>query len=152
MELTTEEKEKLMAWAFGDDTGVSSETMAKIALGLGPGRTFGFDRPYDSGDFGRCYRLVKVVPELREFFPLIVEKCPQFGPIIEHWDELCALYEQDLSETPQYEMRSRGRGRSKIRVQINQRACYDRMRELNDLCYLAGGWTKTDFGWTRDNA
>ena len=80
-------------WMTSWDTGVSSETMAAIALGAEKGR---FDAPHDPSDFGRCYRLVQKVPAIRGAFSRIGELVPAFAGILREWDELCRLYERDL--------------------------------------------------------
>ena|ERR1700693_5653270 len=92
----SEAAHRLIQWKFGDDTGVSSETLAAIALGVRRKSSFfhGEDCPHDSGDFGRCYRLVMHVPEILDVFPEIAKKVPSFKGILENWDELCLLYEQ----------------------------------------------------------
>lgn len=83
---------KIANWLRSHDTGVSSETMAAIALGADEGY---FDAPHDNSDFGRCYRLVKIVPEIRGSFSRISELVPQFKAILANWDELCSMYEKD---------------------------------------------------------
>lgn len=80
-------------WLVSDDCGVSSKTMAAIALGADKGR---LNAPHDPSDFGRCYRLVKKVPAIRTAFDRIGEIEPRFAGILLNWDELCSLYERDL--------------------------------------------------------
>jgi len=147
--LTPEISNKIAAWALSGDTGISSKTIACIAMGVtSDQRHWHFDTPSDAADFGRCYRLLKVVPELRDALPLVAEKFPKYGPLVAAWDELTALYEKDLAEDPIYEMVSVGRGRPRQRRQINQRACYDKIKSLHDACMEAGGWVKTSsFSW-----
>lgn len=143
-------KNRLLAWTLSRDTGVSSKTIACIALGLQKPGHFGFDIPYDGGDFGRCYRLLQKVPELRDALPLVAEVCPKWRPLVERWDDIEAAYLQDLSETPEYEMVSHGRGRRKTRLQTNQRACYDLLSSLRNACYEADGMVQTSPGcWQR---
>lgn len=84
---------KLAGWFVSGDSGVSSDSMAAIALGADEGD---FDAPYDSSDFGRCYRLVKAIPEIRESFTRISELIPVFRGILTNWDELCELYESNI--------------------------------------------------------
>jgi hypothetical protein len=81
------------------DTGLSSKTMAAIALGADNFALHNLrgDAPYDPSDFGRCYRLVKAVPAVRSHFDRIGELVPQFRGILLQWDELCAIYERDLT-------------------------------------------------------
>lgn len=89
-------EQRLTRWALSGDTGVSSETLACAVLGLpDTSRRFGFDVPYDFSDFGRCYRLVQLVPEILTMWDKVRAACPAWGPIIDHWDELVARYEAD---------------------------------------------------------
>lgn len=87
----------IIHWMFNGDTGVSSETMAAFALGTQRERAFGQDAPSDPSNIGRCDKLVMAVPEILDVFPVISRKAPVFRGISAHWDELCALYERDLS-------------------------------------------------------
>ncbi|WP_175994841.1 hypothetical protein [Burkholderia vietnamiensis] len=80
-------------WLLSGDTGLSSETMAAIALGATKKAGIA---PYDPSDFGRCYRLVKKVPEIRKAFPRIAKRVKTFSGIINDWDALCEIYERDL--------------------------------------------------------
>lgn len=142
--LTPELGTRIAHWALGGDTGVSSETIACVAMGItAEQHQYRFDIPADSGDFGRCHRLLQAIPELRAALPLVVAACPKWGPLVEVWDELTALYEQDQAEEPIYERVSQGRGRRGYDRLANKRRCYDRIKELYDACMLAGGWVKT---------
>jgi hypothetical protein len=153
-QLTPKISNKIAVWALSGDTGVSSETIACIAMGITEEqRRWRFDIPGDAGDFGRCYRLLKVVPELRNALPLVADKFPKYRPLVDIWDELTSLYEKDESEEPVYEMVSMGRGRRKRRQRVNGRACYDKLIELHDACMEAGGWIKTSpCSWTKQGA
>lgn len=84
----------LLLWALGDDTGISSETIVRIAVGAKRG-DHSFDAPYDPSDFGRCYRLLKSFPELNKKLPLVARKCKAFAPLISNWGELVALWEEE---------------------------------------------------------
>lgn len=96
--LSEDVKTRLLKWSLSGDTGSSSETIACAAIGLAETdrRNGDFDVPYDTSDFGRCYRLLQAVPELRDAFPLVVKAYPKFGPVLDAWDELAALYVSDL--------------------------------------------------------
>ena len=84
------------------------------------------DIPYDSDDFGRCYRLLKAVPEWRGRLSEVAAVLPKWAPLVERWDELEDLYETSLKQ------------------------CTDRLCELYPLCMEADGWTKTGKGsWRR---
>lgn len=87
---------RLGQWLVSRDTGVSSRTMAAIALGSGPDEDADYDAPYDPADFGRCRRLVAACPFIREHFDSIGTLVPAFAPILAEWDELCRLYDRDL--------------------------------------------------------
>lgn len=76
-------------WIVGEDTGLSSKTIAAIWLGAKSGW---FSFPRDPSDFGRCWRLVEKVPAIREAFPRICAVYPPIAPYLEHWDELSQLY------------------------------------------------------------
>lgn len=105
--INEEAAQRLVQWLFAGDTGVSSKTMAAIALGVTKGDSFGNDAPHDPPDFGRCYRLVLAVPEIIDVFPEIGQRVPTFAGILEHWDELCALYERDLPKGSSEELYER---------------------------------------------
>lgn len=82
-------------WFADDDTGTSSQTIAVIAMGAKKVGKARMDAPHDPDDFGRCLRLVKRVPELREHFARIGKTVKAFAGILDNWDELVAIYERD---------------------------------------------------------
>lgn len=53
---------KIIEWATGDDTGVSSKSLARHMLGFS-GKRWGFGPPSDADDRGRCIRLLNLIPE-----------------------------------------------------------------------------------------
>lgn len=86
----------LNAWLQSCDTGISSLTIAEVLsgrTGLAGGRR---GIPYDPGDLGRCIRLLEKVPWWRERLPEVAEQHPRWAPFVEHWDELKALYWEEL--------------------------------------------------------
>lgn len=87
---------KVLQWQASGNVGISSATMASIALGMDK-NFFGryFNPPWDPADLGRCMNLVAHIPEIRNHFPAIAERCPQFAPILEHWDELIAMVKSE---------------------------------------------------------
>lgn len=122
-------KDKVLHWCFTGFTGSSSLTLAAIATGH-DSIIHGFRRPYDTSDFFRCYELVKIVPEVKDHFDKVKEVFPEFGPIIDHWDELCDSFDSDKKN--------------------GTNTCYDLLHSLNEECHIAGGWQKTRFGWTKE--
>ncbi|HEY2509488.1 MAG TPA: hypothetical protein VGI39_01410 [Polyangiaceae bacterium] len=91
-------------WIRGPDTGLSSKTIWSVMMGnplvLGD---WGPHTPSDASDFGRCYRLLKVVPAWRAHLHEVAAKYPKWTKLVEAWDELSRLYEEEIPK---------GRGRA----------------------------------------
>ncbi|AUR95333.1 hypothetical protein NVP1205O_58 [Vibrio phage 1.205.O._10N.222.51.A7] len=121
--------EKILDWFFTGFVGTSSKTLAAAAAGQEE-IMHGFDRPHDADDFFRCMELVEKVPGVKLYFEKVKLICPEFGPIIDHWDELCGLFELDKKNSTDN--------------------CGALIRALSDECYIAGGWEKTRWGWTKE--
>jgi hypothetical protein len=86
-------------WVGNGDTGTSSLTIwAVLMRRVSPHGHM--DIPYDPDDFGRCYRLLKVMPSWRERLAEVAAVCPQWAPFVEAWGELTALYEDELENGP----------------------------------------------------
>lgn len=85
-------KEKVLNWLATGEVGASSKCMAFAVVGL-PTRK---DYPSDAGDFNRCLKLIRTVPEIKKSFPQIATISDYWKVLIEHWDELESLF---LSET-----------------------------------------------------
>ncbi|EGQ5294863.1 hypothetical protein I4B40_002069 [Enterobacter cloacae] len=88
---------KVLNWQTKGNVGVSSATMASIALGLN--KSFYHERfgePLDPADLRRCMLLVEEIPEIRDSFPLIAKKVKRFAPILREWDSLTALLKLEL--------------------------------------------------------
>lgn len=121
---------KMLEWSLSGDTGSSSKTMLRAAL-----RPIkGGDIPHDPSDFGRCYRLLEAVPDLRLYFPKMVENCPRLTPYINEWDELSRLYQLGQAS---------GTGKAP--------ELYARLKELSEPAMLAAGYVKAPFGWIGPN-
>ena len=86
-----------VAWIASDDAGVSSMTIWGVMMNL-PTRADRFfnSPPFDPSDFGRCYRLLKVMPSWRARLAEVSKKFPQWEPFVRSWDELTSLYEAEL--------------------------------------------------------
>lgn len=85
-------QKQLGRWLAAGDRGVSSLTMAAIALGAGRSKHHDFDAPHDAGDFERCHALVKAVPAVRQHFARIAQVVPAFRGILAEWDSLAREY------------------------------------------------------------
>lgn len=91
--------EKIAAWALSDDTGISSQNIAKAALGQPVSdRSF---YPLDISDLGRCLRLVHQVPEARRGVTALGQDGDVWAEIDRRWNEIvaAAASEGDLGTT-----------------------------------------------------
>jgi hypothetical protein len=85
------------AWLTGGDTGISSLTIWQVMTGR-PVTDPGFhpDVPHDPADFGRCYRLLKLMPSWTARLSEVATAHPRWSGLVENWGELTDLYEQEL--------------------------------------------------------
>ncbi len=90
----------LQAWLRSDDTGTSSLTMAAVLFNAGKYASSQRDwcHPWDPADFGRCHRFLEAVPEARARLPKMAEVSHEWKALVEHWDELTALYHEELPQ------------------------------------------------------
>ena len=84
-------------WAAGPDSGLSSQAIVQVLTGA---RVLGswdasHRTPRDPSDFGRCHRMLQRFPELRARLHEISATRPEWTGLVEHWDELTALYEEE---------------------------------------------------------
>jgi hypothetical protein len=87
----------VIGWLTNGDTGISSETIWSVLTGRRISRAhWRADIPQDPDDFGRCYRLLKIAPSWREHLSEVAAKYPEWTRLVEAWDELTALYEEEL--------------------------------------------------------
>lgn len=117
-------------WLLSGDTGVSSKTICAVMTGSNKTDSFGHDVPYDESDFGRCYRLLQHFPEWRARLPEVAAAHPIWGAMVEAWDELTALYEEEMQRT-----------NSGSALKLNER-----IRKLVDDGRRADGWEETSPG------
>lgn len=89
----------LARWLASDDTGLSSECLARHLAPLAgidvPVGGRGVDHPSDPGDFGRCVRLLEAVPELRPHLPRAADLSPVWAALVARWEELEGLYRDE---------------------------------------------------------
>lgn len=84
-------------WLDSHDTGLSSLAMCQRLFGVGQPRVD--DRtlhPLDPSDFGRCHRFLEAVPEARTRLAEVADLSPTWKTLVQHWDELTALYLKEL--------------------------------------------------------
>lgn len=86
-----------VAWVVGDDTGISSKMIFAKMLGAESAPSMPkHSHPRDPDDFGRCYRLLDRVPQWRARIGEMADISPTWRRLAEHWDELTALYEEEI--------------------------------------------------------
>jgi hypothetical protein len=88
-------------WIVGSDTGTSSKAIWAHMMGATktPGHC-GWSYPSDSDDFGRCARLLRLVPAWRARTGEMSPRSPQWAALAAHWDELTELYETSTISQP----------------------------------------------------
>lgn len=102
----------LSAWLGSDDTGLSSMAMAYNLFQKGNvSRGCETRHPLDPADFGRCHRFLEAVPGARDLLPKMAEVSETWKRLVGAWDELTALYLEELPSG-------------------NAPKCYARMKEL----------------------
>lgn len=85
-------KADVAVWALGDDTGSSSRALARATCGLSEPAPFA---PIDTGDFGRCRRLIRAVPEAREAVNRLAQTDHIWARLAEIWDEATTAYDEE---------------------------------------------------------
>lgn len=88
-------------WTNRGEHGISSCTIfyaftAAVLWPLG-GRPLkhAADVPHDPDDFRRCRLLLDLFPEWRADLGPLVRLFPWYGPLVEHWDEMDRLWEEE---------------------------------------------------------
>ena len=109
----TETAKRIGKWLADGETGLSSECMASVALGANPRRVH---HPLDPADLNRCLKLLRAAPGVRRAFPKIRRLSKPWRAAIDHWDELEALFVEEVGWD--WEKRREAR------------RTYDRMKEL----------------------
>lgn len=131
--LSQESKAKLIEWLLNGNTGISSKSMAAVAVGTKLGDGWGFDAPHDPSDFSRCYKLVQRVPEIRRFFPQIGRRIPKFKGILDNWDNLCRIHDRDIDSGGSSELYILIKT---LRGDKNRKGAINEVRNLSDLINL----------------
>lgn len=90
-------QEKANWWIANGRHGMSSKTMWACFMGQ---TDFRVNYPHDPDDFSRAYKLLQAVPEWKapEFLNMLKPLCKQWNNLIENWDELTKMYEQNDKE------------------------------------------------------
>jgi hypothetical protein len=84
---------RALRWAAGDDTGMSSKAIMGVMTGHPPKDWDCY--PRDSGDFGRCYRLLKIIPEWRPRITEMQSVGKAWAALATRWADVEKLYEAE---------------------------------------------------------
>jgi hypothetical protein len=76
---------RVLDWLANGRVGLSSKTMAMIALGSTPER---INYPHDPDDLNRCLLLLKAAPAVRDAFPKIAVASKVWAALIARWNEI----------------------------------------------------------------
>lgn len=87
---------KLLHWFLYGDIGLSSETMVNVAVG----KEYENYYPCDPSDFNRCLKLVKEIPEIKNYFDKISKISPQWKTVIDNWDKLEETFLSEVGYRP----------------------------------------------------
>lgn len=93
---------RLMAWLICGNTGVSSKCLAATLMSNGETAKLktrdAKQHPLDSSDFNRCVQLLNQVPELREHLSLMRPLSQYWEVLVDHWQELETLLNNELND------------------------------------------------------
>jgi hypothetical protein len=102
--------QRIILWFLFGQVGISSASICYALSGIkletyfptGENNEYGirtsdmhFFPPSDPSDFHRCMLLLELIPEWRARLPEVAVKFPRWKPIVDAWDELEYLYEQE---------------------------------------------------------
>jgi len=89
---------KLIAWIVSSDTGASSLTLWTVMMGEPCDKYPSI--PYDSDDFGRCHRLLQLIPESQrtQILKEAAEAYPNWIPFAREWTKLTELCLKEYTE------------------------------------------------------
>lgn len=95
----------LIEWLAHGERGVSSNTMFTFITGVPANRDEYYGVPHDPGDLRRCRLLCEAGLFIQRDLDKMKAVSPQWCAIVEHWDELCALMDE---ESPNWRTPKRG--------------------------------------------
>ena len=86
--------ESAQEWLLKGDRGISSETIFGVITGLRIEESQ--YPPADPGDFYRCYKLIKAVPEWKSELHKVAKLSKTWKNVIDNWDKLSELLEEQI--------------------------------------------------------
>lgn len=90
----TDDQRKVIQWLAGDDTGISSEALAFTFLSVK--RIPYLNPPADPADLGRCLRLIRKVPAVREMVDVLGNKHRGWRKAACVWDQLAKCMKAEV--------------------------------------------------------
>lgn len=82
-------------WIVSGDTGTSSRTIWGVMMNGGHDDD---SVPYDSSDFGRCFRLLERIPEWRPRLLEVAKEHPRWRRLVAAWPQMEDLYRDGKHE------------------------------------------------------
>ena len=92
-------QKRALDWIANKETGISSLTIWAVMMDAvdlnNKDSQADYDVPYDPDDFRRCRELLDYIPEWRERLPEVAEKFSEWKPLVENWNKLDTLYDEE---------------------------------------------------------
>ena len=88
--------QELVEWLASGQRGISSDTIVETITGLKATGSYGKCEPQDSGDFWRCEKLLRKVPELRQQLYKMGSVSEGWRKLVLRWDEIVASLEAEV--------------------------------------------------------
>lgn len=96
-------RKEILQWVVGDDTGISSNTIWAVMTGAvtkedcPPDKNYSccFGVPHDPADFGRCYRLLLLMPEWRTRLNEMYSIFPEWELMAKYWHAMEKLWQEE---------------------------------------------------------
>lgn len=88
-------EQKIVNWLANGETGISSEAIAFMMLGIVPGRSMA---PCDPSDFKRCLKLIIEVPEIRPRLNEMKVLSKDWERLIDNWEEVERSFMEEVEE------------------------------------------------------
>jgi hypothetical protein len=82
-------------WLASHDTGTSSKTIYRHMMGL-PQSSTRIGYPHDPDDFGRCFRLLRLMPAWRDRIGEMAAYGRVWNALAQHWANFTELYLEEL--------------------------------------------------------
>jgi hypothetical protein len=113
---------RAMSWIVGATVGSSSKAIWSTMMRVRQG--YHGDYPHDPDDYWRCRNLLRLIPEWRERLHEMSMHGPVWKALVEHWDEIEALFVSEATHPDDRQWALRGGAGAK--------RTYDFMRSIID--------------------